>query len=101
MTERVYLRNDGRADAMVAEKWLMPGTGRVVTERMARTAMANYPDLTVVPAEDAPIDRYCKVLRSVKWRGGMLPAGGRAWFADGEWRPHREKLEIIFTELDQ
>ena len=97
---KVFIRNNGQHAAMVCEKFLEPGGGRIVPEHMAQLAMASYAGLEIVPAEDADIYRFCKVTGVVPWRGGQLKTGAVAWFADGEYRRHRDRLEIVKTALD-
>ena len=97
----VYLKNTGSKDAMVAERWLVPGAGRIVSERIAEKAQANYPGLEVIPKDDAPIYRTVKALRKIPgWRGGTLPQGARATMSDSEYRRWRADVEVISTALD-
>ncbi len=97
----VYLKNCGSKDAMVQERWLVPGAGRIVSERIAEKAQASYPGLEVIPKDDAPIYRTVKALRKIPgWRGGTLPQGARATMADSEYRRWRADVEVISTPLD-
>ena len=97
----VYLKNTGVADAMVAERWLVPGAGRIVGEHVAAKAQANYPGLEVISPADAPIYRTVRAMRKIPgWRGGTLPQGGRATMSDSEYRRWREDVEVISTALD-
>ena len=97
---KVYLKNNGKHDVMLNEKSTPPGGGRIVPEAAARVAMASYPDLEIVDKADADIYRFCKVTGVVPWRGGQLKTGAVAWFADGEYRRLRDRLEIVKTALD-
>ena len=97
----VYLKNTGVADAMVQEKWLSPGAGRIVSERIAEIAQANYPGLEVIPPAEAPIYRTVRALKKIPgWRGGTLPQGARVAMTDSEYRRWREDVEVISTALD-
>ena len=97
----VYLKNTGVADAMVAERWLVPGAGRIVGEHVAAKAQANYPGLEVISPADAPIYREVRAIRKIPgWRGGTLPQGARATMSDSEYRRWREDVEVISTALD-
>ena len=98
---RCYIVNRGQHDAMIGEKSTPPGGGRIVHDASARVAMANYPGLEIVPAEDAPVYRWCKVLAGpIPWQGGELGQGALAWFDDGSYRLHRDRLAVISTALD-
>ena len=97
---KVFIQNNGQHAAMVCEKFFEPGGGRIVPDVAARLAMGRYAGLEIVPAEDADIYRFCRVLAAVPWRGGQLERGAVAWFADGEYRRHRDRLEIVKTALD-
>ena len=97
---KVFVQNNGKHDVMIGERSTPPGGGRIVPEAAARVAMASYDGLEIVPAEDADIYRFCKVTGVVPWRGGQLKTGAVAWFADGEYRRHRDRLEIVKTALD-
>ena len=97
---KVYLKNNGKHDVMLNEKSTPPGGGRIVPEAAARVAMANSPGLEIVDKADADIYRFCRVSGAVPWRGGQLKTGAVAWFADGEYRRHRDRLEIVKTALD-
>lgn len=97
---KVFIQNNGQHDAMIGERSTPPGGGRIVPEHMAQLAMASYAGLEIVPAEDADIYRFCRVLAAVPWRGGQLERGAVAWFADGEYRRLRDRLEIVKTALD-
>ena len=97
---KVFVQNNGKFDVMLNERSTPPGGGRIVPEAAARVAMANYPDLEILSPEDADIYRFCQVSGAVPWRGGQLERGAVAWFADGEYRRHRDRLEVISTALD-
>ena len=97
----VYLKNCGSKDAMVQERWLVPGAGRIVGEHVAAKAQANYPGLEIIDKEDAPIYREVRAIRKIPgWRGGTLPQGARATMSDSEYRRWREDVEVISTPLD-
>ena len=98
---KVFIQNNGQHAAMVCEKFLEPGGGRIVPEHMAQLAMASYAGLEIVPAEDAPVYRWCKVLAGpIPWQGGELGQGALAWFDDGSYRLHRDRLAVVSTALD-
>ena len=97
---KVYIVNRGQHAAMVCEKFLEPGGGRIVPDVAARLAMGRYAGLEIVPEAEADIYRFCRVSGAVPWRGGQLKTGAVAWFADGEYRRLRDRLEIVRTALD-
>ena len=97
----VYLKNTGSQDAMVAERWLSPGAGRIVGEHVAAKAQASYPGLEVIPKDDAPIYRQVIALKPIPgWRGGTLPQGARATMADSEYRRWCDVVAVVSTDLD-